>query len=79
MVVYLQLGTIIGAVVGWIDGRPARGDLNAAFVALAFGATLLALGWVDFWHQEVAFTALGGVGLGYGVAFLARRLRREHD
>ena len=76
--IYLQLGSIIGAVVGWIDGRPARGDVRGALAALPIGATLLALGLVDFWHQMVPFTALGSVGLGYGLAFLARRARGEH-
>ncbi len=78
MVVYLQLATIIGAIIGWIDARPGRTDLRAAIAALPIGATLLGLGWVDLAHQQVALTSLGGLGLGYGLAFLVRRVRGEN-
>jgi hypothetical protein len=74
---YLQLGTLLGAFLGWIAGRPGSGDLSGAIAALPIGATLLCLGWMNLSHQAVALTALGGVALGYGVAFLVRRWRRK--
>ena len=77
MVVYLQLGTIIGAILGWIDGQPGRRNLRAAITALGSGATLLFLGSVNLTHQQVALTSLGGIALGYGLAFLVRRLRGD--
>ena len=77
MVVYLQIGTIIGAILGWLDGRPGHGDRRAALAALPIGATLLCLGWVNLAHQETALTSLGGIALGYGLAFLVHRVREE--
>jgi hypothetical protein len=74
--VYFQLGTIIGAVLGWIDGRPGRGDPRAAIVALPMGATLLCVGWVLAQHALV-LTSLGAIALGYGLAFVVRRARGE--
>jgi hypothetical protein len=76
MSVYFQLGTIVGAVLGWIDGRPGRGDSRAAIAALPIGATLLFVGWVLAQH-ELVLTSVGAIALGYGVAFAVRRAREE--
>ena len=78
MTIYVQLGTILGAVIGWVDGRPGHGDRGAAIAALPIGATLLCLGWANLAHQQIVLTSLGGVALGYGAAFLIRRLREQH-
>jgi hypothetical protein len=76
MNVYFQLGTIIGAVVGWVDGRPGRGDPRAAIVALPVGATLICVGWALPQHALV-LTSLGAIAIGYGLAFVVRRAREQ--
>ncbi len=76
MSVYFQLGTMIGAVLGWLDARPGRGDRRAAIAALPIGGTLLFLATALPQH-ELVLTSLGAIALGYGLAFVVRRVRAQ--
>ncbi len=76
MTVHFQLGTLIGAVLGWIDGRPGGSDRRAAIIALPMGATLLLAGWILAQH-ELVLTSLGAIAIGYGLGAVVRRARGE--
>ncbi len=74
---YFQLGSMIGAVLGWMHGRPGRGDARGAWTSLPMGGGFAVMGWIGYPRLGMIFPLLSGLALGYGVAFLIRRTQSE--
>ena len=68
-----QIGSIIGAVVGWINGR--TGDARGAMFSLPLAALLLLFSVLNYVDAAAIFNTLAGLAMGYGLAFFLRRSR----
>ena len=71
---YLQLGSLVGCAVGWQQSRSARGYTLGAYASFPAALVLLALGWYGYARWGEGFNTLGGAALGYGAAFVLRRI-----
>lgn len=75
--IYIQIGSLVGGAVGWQHSRSASGYTLGAYASFPVALALLALGWYGYARWSDGFDTFGGAALGYGLAFVLRRIFYE--